>query len=120
LERASEERRDSILLTFVQQAFSDIADEIVDMFDRYLRRSYAIAKQDLDEFRSSMAREIKDNIILFRRLTSTILDWFIDNPRLRSTIFEKIPEMVLSDALHKSERIIRPTDSSYFDFLENR
>ena len=46
LERAPEERRYSILLAFVQQAFSDIADEIVDMFDRYLGRSYTKAKQD--------------------------------------------------------------------------
>ena len=49
-----------------------------------------------------------------------MLDPAIDDPNLRSTIYQRITPTVLRRAAAESDRIVRPLDDNYCDFFETR
>jgi hypothetical protein len=120
LQRISKERRYPILIAFLRQSLVDITDELIDMFDRCLAEAYARAGRDLDEFRKSVAQATNEKVSLFRELGHVILDEQIEDAKLRSVIYQRIPKEVLQAAVSECDEIIRPIDDSYFDFLESR
>ncbi len=120
LQRMSPERRYPILAAFLQQSAVDITDELVDMLDRCLAQAYARAGRDLDEFRSSVARETNEKLRLFQEMARVVLDSKISDAELRPAIFQRIPEIALQSALDRTNRITRPLDDHYFDFLAGR
>ena len=67
------DRRYPILAAFLQQSVVDITDELVDMFDRCLAHTYALAGRDLDEFRASVARETNENLRIFQEIAQAVL-----------------------------------------------
>ena len=120
LQRALDERRYPILVAFLYQALADVTDEVIEMFDRCLAEAYGRAGQDLEDFRKAMANATNEKVHLFRELAYTVLDPAIDDPHLRSTIYQRITPTVLRRAAVESDRIVRPLDDSYFDFFETR
>jgi TnpA family transposase len=120
LQRMAPDRRYPILAAFLQQSVVDITDELIDMFDRSLAQAYARAARDLDEFRSSVARETNEKLRLFQEIVRVVLDSKIGDADLRAAIFQRIPEAALQSALDQTNRITRPLDDHYFDFLAGR
>jgi hypothetical protein len=49
-----------------------------------------------------------------------VLDPKVKDAALRRTIYRHIPPDELREAVEESDRIIRPLDDHYFDFLESR
>jgi len=90
------------------------------MFDRCLAEAYGRAGQDLEDFRKAMANATNEKVPLFRELAYAVLDPAIDDPHLRSTIYQRITPPVLRRAAAESDRIVRPLDDNYFDFFETR
>jgi TnpA family transposase len=120
LQRALDERRYPILVAFLSQALAEVTDEVIEMFDRCLAEAYGRAGQDLEDFRKAMANATNEKVHLFRELAYTVLDPAIDDPHLRSTIYQRITPTVLRRAVVESDRIVRPLDDNYFDFFETR
>ena len=120
LQRALDERRYPILVAFLSHALADVTDEVIEMFDRCLAEAYGRAGQDLEDFRKAMANATNEKVHLFRALAYAVLDPAIDDPHLRSTIYQRITPTVLRRAAVESDRIVRPLDDNYFDFFETR
>ena len=57
---------------------------------------------------------------LFREVGRVVLDSKVKDADLRRAIYRRIPAAELRDAVTESDRIIRPLDDHYFDFLESR
>jgi len=120
LRRSVEERRYPILMAFLYQSLLDITDETVDMFERCLGETDARSRGALDRFRKSVARATNEKVRFFSEIGNLVLDESISDVDLRQTILSRIPKEKLQSAVEESERIARPLDDSYFDFIDNR
>ena len=72
------------------------------------------------DFRLSVARSTNEKLQLFREIGRAVLDPKVKDADLRRTIYRRIPAAELRDAAEESDRIVRPLDDHYFDFLESR
>ena len=120
LQRMPEQRRYPILVAFLYQTLIDLTDEALDLFDRCLAEAYHRASRDLEDFRLSVARSTNEKVRLFREIGRVVLDPKVKDADLRRAIYRRIPPAELRDAVEESDRIIRPLDDHYFDFLESR
>jgi TnpA family transposase len=120
LQHAPAERRYPILVAFLYHSLLSVTDEAIEMFDRCFADANARAEKDLKDFRTTVARATNDKVHLFRGLGQAILDPAIADADLRTTIYQRIPPTVLQRALEEADRIVRPLDDSYFDFLKAR
>ena len=120
LQRMPERRRYPILVAFLYQTVVDLTDEAIDLFDRCLAEAYHRASRDLKDFRLSVARSTNEKLQLFREIGRVVLDPKVEDADLRRTIYHRIPAAELRDAVEESDRIVRPLDDHYFDFLESR
>ena len=120
LQRMPERRRYPILVAFLHQTLIDLTDEALDLFDRCLAEAYHRANRDLEDFRLSVARSTNEKVQLFREIGRVVLDPGVKDRELRREIYQRIPQAELRNAIEESDRIIRPLDDHYFDFLESR
>jgi len=110
-----------VLLAFLHDSCAEITDEVVDLFDRCLSQVDARARRQLEEFRKGSARATNEKVKLFGELGSILLDSSIPDGEVRKAVFERVgsPEG-LRAAVEESERLVRPADDNYFDFLGER
>jgi len=120
LQRMPEPRRYPILVGFLYQTLVDLTDEALDLFDRCLAEAYHRASRDLKDFRLAVARSTNEKVQLFREIGRVVLDPQVKDADLRRTIYRRIPPAELRNAVEESDRIIRPLDDHYLDFLERR
>ena len=120
LQRADEQRRYPILLAFLRQSLEDITDEIVDLFNSYLAQAYRRAGRELEEFRQAAAKTTNEKLSLFHKVGRAVLDTTIADRKLRSAIYEQVPQTKLQTAIEECAQLMRPVDDHYFDFLAER
>src|SRR5258708_4879120 len=120
LQRTPPERRYTILVAFLRQVAEELMDEVMDLFDRCMAQVDARARRDLEEFRRNAARATNEKVAMFTDLTGMILDPQIADPDLRTHIYKRHPKEQLQAAMEESERLMRPLDDNYFDFLTGR
>jgi TnpA family transposase len=120
LQRMPEQRRYPILVAFLHQTLVDLTDEALDLFDHCLADAYHRARRDLEDFRLSVARSTNEKVRIFREIGRVVLDPKVRDADLRRAIYRRVPPAELRDAVEESDRIIRPSDDHYFDFLESR
>jgi len=120
LQRTPPERRYPILVAFLRQVAEELMDEVMDLFDRCMAQVDARARRDLEEFRRNAARATNEKVALFTDLTGIVLDPQIADPDLRTHIYKRHPKERLQAAMEESERLMRPLDDNYFDFLTGR
>ncbi len=120
LQRTPPERRYPILVAFLRQVTEELIDEVMDLFDRCMAQIDARARRDLEEFRRNAARATNEKVALFNDLTGMILDSEIADPDLRTHIYKRHPKERLQVAMEEGERLMRPLDDNYFDFLTGR
>lgn len=116
LQRTPPERRYPILVAFLRQ----VAEELMDLFDRCMAQVDARSRRDLEEFRRNAARATNEKVAMFTDLTGMVLDPQIADPDLRTHIYKRHPKEHLQAAMEESERPMRPLDDNYFDFLTGR
>jgi hypothetical protein len=120
LQRTPPERRYPILVAFLRQVAEELMDEVMDLFDRCMAQVDARSRRDLEEFRRSAARATNEKVALFTDLTGMILDPQIADPDLRIYIYKRHPKECLQTAMEEGERLLRPLDDNYFDFVTGR
>lgn len=121
LQRQAPGRRYPILLAFLSEAYSEITDEVVDLFDHRLQEAESKAKRDLAEFRQGAARATDEKVRLFRELGRILLDPEVPDGAVREAVYEAVgsPEKLL-EAVEESEKLMRPADDNYYDFFADR
>jgi TnpA family transposase len=120
LQRASAQRRYPILISFLRQSLEDITDELIDLFIRCLADCYARAKNDLKEFRLSIAKSANEKLMMFRNIGLILLDENISDYELRGAIYERIPEEMLRSVIEECDELIRRRDDNSYDYLGKR
>src|SRR5712692_7429364 len=120
LQRLSPERRYPILVAFLQQALFHHTDVAVELFDQCVWGCHSEAKQELEEFRTAMARSTNDKLRLLRELGHVLLDDTIEDPDVRAVSFERVPKQVLQAALEETQGLIRPRPDDTIDFFGKR
>lgn len=121
LERQTPERRYPILLAFLRDSSAEITDEVVDLVDACLAQADARARRELEEFRRGAARATNEKVALFRQIGRLLLDPGVPDERVRAAAYDLggSPERLLR-AVEECERLARPVDDNYFDFLAQR
>lgn len=114
-------RRYPILLAFLSEAYSELTDEVVDLFDHRFQEAESKAKRDLAEFRQGAARATDEKVRLFRDLGRILLDPEVPDNDVREAVYRAVgsPERLL-EAVEESEKLMRPADDNYYDFFADR
>jgi len=120
LQRAGAARRYPPLVAFLHDALAEITDDVIEIFDRVLADAYSRAGRDLEEFRRGAARATNEKVVLFRDLARIVLDPTVSDPAVRAQIYRRLPPEKLRAAAAESDRLVRPLDDNYFDFLAQR
>src|SRR3989441_3130265 len=120
LQRMAPERRYPVLVAFLQQALLHHTDVAGELFDQCLWGCHSEAKQELEEFRTAMARSTNDKLKLFRELGQVLLDDDIADPDVRTVSFERVPKKVLHEAIEETQGLIRPRPDDAIDFFGKR
>ena len=119
--RQAPERRYPILIAFLSEAYSEITDEIIGLFDHRLQEAESKARRELADFRQGAARATDEKVRLFRELGRILLDPEVPDAAVREAIYETVgsPEELL-EAVEESEKLLRPADDNYYDFFAER
>lgn len=120
LQRMADERRYPILAAFLRQSLIDITDDLLERFDRYLAHAYSKARRKRDEFRDSVARSTSENLLRYQEIARILVDPDTAEEDRLGKIFESIPPQEIKESLEECERITRPPDDNYFDFLDSK
>ena len=121
LKRLVPERRYPILLAFLAEAHRETTDEVVDLFDRCLQQADSHARRDLEEFRRGAKKATDEKVRLFREIGRILLDEAVADGDVRAAAFGRVASAErLLEAVKESERLARPMDDNYYDFLAAR
>ena len=105
-------------MVLLHETTLDLVDEIVDLFNRALKKTDSRLRRELEAWRVATAQATNEKVRLFSRLGRLVLD--LDEP-LRRRIFEEAASRELfAAAVEETEPLLRPRDGSYLDFVENR
>ncbi len=113
-------RRYPVLVAFLHQALLYHTDVAVELFDQCVGGCHREARQELEEFRKTIARSTNDKLTLLRELGQVLLDTDIQDPDVRSASFERVPEDVLREAIEETHAMIRPRPDDAIDFFGKR
>jgi TnpA family transposase len=120
LQRMPPVRRYPVLLAVLSQALHHHTDIAVELYDQCLWACYADAREELDEFRKTIARTTNDTLRLFQSLGQVLLDTNVDDTAVRAISFTRVPEMVLHAAVEEAAGLIRPNPDAAIDFFGKR
>ena len=114
-------RRYPILVVLLHETTLDLVDEIVDLFNRALKKTDSRSRRELEAWRVATAQASNEKVRLFSRLGRLVLDPDIPDEQLRRRSFEEVASRELfAAAVEETEQLLRPRDGSYLDFVENR
>jgi len=105
LQRMPPVRRYPVLLAFLHQALLHHTDVVVDLYDQCLWGCYTEAKQDLEDFRQSVARSTNEKLRLFQELGQVLLDPTVAAADVRMVSFERVSEKVLRAAVEETKAV---------------
>jgi len=120
LQRMPPLRRYPILLAVLHQALPHHTDIAVELYDQCLWACYADAREELEEFRKTIARSTNDKLLLFQALGQVLLDTAIDDTAVRAVSFARVPEAALRAAVEETAGLIRPRQDAAIDFFGKR
>lgn len=120
LKRAPVGRRYPLLLAFAHQMLAEATDEAIDLFTRCLVDTHARAKKDLKAFREREAVAINEKVRLLEQLGSVVLDPAVEDPQVRSDIFDQVSAEHLEAAVKDCHRLVRPTHDESYDYFAAR
>jgi TnpA family transposase len=121
LQRMSEERRYSILVAFLVQSRERVIDEVVELFDSCLAKAYRSSRRELKEHQVASYETLRRLAGYFHDVTGVILDEAVDDEDIRPTIYGRIPQEDLADALMEMEQTLSSLqDVRLLDFFDHR
>ena len=120
LRRFEKEKRWAIMAATLAELRGRITDDMVEMLDVLIGRTFSQAATDLAEFQAKNAKIINQNLHVLRRATAVILDEAVPDSEVRRAVFEAEPKENLEQAYEQSGRSMRPEDFNNFDFMEKQ
>ncbi len=120
LKRMPVGKRYPLLVAFAQQLLIEATDEAADLFIQCLSDTHARARNDLKAFRQKEAVAINEKVRLLKQVGGVVLDPQVDDPKVRSDIFEQVTPEVLEAAITDCNRLVRPTQDESYDYFAAR
>lgn len=120
LSRMNKTRRYPILLAFLAQLHEEVLDELVELFDRLLYNVSSRADRKLAEIQQEIALLAGDKIKLLQALVRILIDPTVPDAKLRTAIYEFLPENKLRVTFDECERINEPLDENFFKLIGDR
>ncbi len=120
LRRFEKEKRWAIMAATLAELRGRITDDMVELLDVLIRRTFSQAATDLAESQAQNAKTINQNLHVLRRATEVILDEAIPDSEVRRVVFEAEPKENLEQAYEQSGQSRRPEDYNNFDFIEKQ
>lgn len=120
IRRFKNSRKYPVLISFLYQTFVEILDEMIDIFNACVEKTFNNAKKDYNKFKSQNTKRTEKEIKLFKKIGSLILDEVIEDINLRKEIYNTVPKDELEKAIKDCDEIIRSDNSQYFLFLKNK
>ena len=120
LSRMNKTRRYPILLAFLSQLYTEVLDELVEIFDRLLAAISNRADRKLAEIRQEIVLLAGDKIKLLQELLKILIDPTISDTEVRTAIYKFVPENKLRVTFDECERINEPLDENFFKLLGKR
>ena len=119
LQRMPDRRRYPILVVLLHETTLDLVDEIVDLFNRALKKTDSRSRRELEAWRVATAQATNEKVRLFSRLGRLVLNPDIPDEQLRRRIFEEVASRELfAAAVEETEQLLRPRDGSLIDAVE--
>ena len=113
-------RRYPLLLAVLHQALHHHTDIAVELYDQCLWACYADAREELEEFRKTIARATNEALMLFQALGKVLLDTTVEDTAVRAVSFARVPEVALRAAVEETAGFIRPRPDAAIDFFGKR
>ncbi len=120
LSRTPDPRRYSILIAFCCHGYTEITDEVIDLYINTLAHTHARAKRDRDEFQRRVAQSVNQKLKLFNKIGQVILDEEIKDEELRSRIYDQITPEELLASITECQSLVRSHGDDYYDFFALR
>jgi TnpA family transposase len=120
LMRMNHQRRYTILIVFLSDLYSEILDEIVEIYDRLLIAISDRANRKLKESKIEIALETGEKMKLLQNIVGILIDPGISDGDLRKRIYEFVPESTLRTTYEECERIVEPLDKDFFELIGKR
>ncbi len=120
LSRTPETRRYSILIAFCCHGYTEITDEVIDLYINTLAHTGARARRDRDEFQRRVAQSVNQKLKLFNKIGQVILDQEIKDEELRTRIYDQITPEELLASITECQSLVRSHGDDYYDFLALR
>ena len=113
-------RRYPLLLAVLHQALHHHTDIAVELYDQCLWACYADAREELEDFRKTIARSTNEALMVFQALGQILLDTKVDDTAVRAVSFACVPEVVLRATVEETAGLIRPRPDAAIDFFGKR
>jgi hypothetical protein len=120
LQRMDPTRRYPILVAFLAQALAHHIDVAIELYDQCLWDYASAARQELKEWRQTIARSTNEKLRMFRELGRVLLDTTINDAAVRAVSFARVPEVALREAVEETAALIRPRQDGAIDFFGTR
>lgn len=121
LQRQVPERRYPVLVAFLKETYTEITDEIIELFDQCLAEADRRARVELAGFRRGAAKSSDEKVRFFNGISGILLDPEVPAELLREKAFALAgSEDELRAARDDSERLLRPMDDNYYDFFDKK
>ena len=120
LQRMDPARRYPILVAFLAQALAHQIDVAIELYDQCLWDYASAARQELKDWRQTIARSANEKLRMFRELGRVLLDTTIDDAAIRAVSFTRVPEAALREAVEETTALIRPRQDGAIDFFGTR
>jgi len=120
LRRFEKEKRWAIMAATLAELRGRITDDMVEMLDILIRRTFLQADTELAGFQAANAKTVNQNLHVLRRATAVILDEAVPDSEVRRVVFEVEPKKNLEQAYEQSGQSMRPQDYNNFDFIEKQ
>lgn len=120
LARMNKQRKYPILIAFLFELYSEILDELVEIYDRLLISISDRANRKLTEMKQEIASLVNDKIRILQQLVKVLIDPHISDEEIRTVVYEYIPEEQLQITYEECSRINEPLDEDFFRLIGRR
>jgi TnpA family transposase len=118
--RMSPPRRQATLLAFAKVQEITALDDVLDLFDQLITTMLARVERAGQQRRLRSLKDLDTASLLLHKAGLVILDSGCTDRRVRETVFARVPQDQLTQAVAQVADLVGPSDDHYFEDLRTR
>ncbi len=113
-------RRQATLLAFAKVQEVTALDDVLDLFDQLITTMLARVERAGQQRRLRSLKDLDAAALLLHKACLVILDSGCTDRRVRETVFARVPQDQLTQAVAQVANLVGPADDHYFEDLRTR